>query len=738
MEGLLAILLIALIALPFVTIGLAIAALSRGRHLSREVAELRSRLQQLERGQLPPAKSDSIADASGGETASAPPALPPQPTAEESETTAFITPPAAPSLPSEAPDLPKPPPIPSKKKTAAKGSDSEVPAKEINWEAFMGGKLFAWIGGLTLFLGLAFFVRYSFEHDLISPATRVILGSLSGIGLLIGGWFVKRKTYEVTSQTLCATGILTLYACVFASSHAFYGFFSMPVAFVFMVVVTVTAFVVSVRLNGQAVAVLGLLGGFLTPVLLSTGRDHSIALFTYIGLLDLGLVAVAIRQKWRHLVLLAAAATITIQIGWAVEHFAAAKVYTAMAVLLGFEALFCAVFWWNNRSVPGEKWSRFSAVIVSATTMLFALVFFTYGELASRPWLVLSYVLVADVGLLSIPFLSNKSRRVLEVAAGLAFLIFAAYTLGYLTDSRLNATLPFYVLFGLVHGVVPILLRKLRPLPADQESSLLRFVGQLTPLITLLLVLFPMMRGFYAFAIWPTVLFINIVLVGVAAYLRSAIVAVGASLVTFIVAAMYIATFPSGMGLGVRELLAVTAGFGVFFFLVAMFLGNRFGATSSVTSNTALGRLLLPEAVLSACSGVLPFMLLTMSIGRLGNLLNPSSVFSVALLLSAMLVFIALRKGLAFLGLVALAGVVLTEASWFGLHFSSGHAIVRSRGSCCSTVCLPLFHSFSRAPSGGQRCRGQRPLSQVSCTTFSSMGQSTRRGRCLSLDWCRR
>ena len=84
-----------------------------------------------------------------------------------------------PSLPAYPPPLDRPEP-----ETAGKPPRELIPA--INWEQFMGVKLFAWIGGLALFLGVAFFVKYSFENNLVSPELRVALGFLAGLGLLVG------------------------------------------------------------------------------------------------------------------------------------------------------------------------------------------------------------------------------------------------------------------------------------------------------------------------------------------------------------------------------------------------------------------------------------------------------------------------------------------------------------------------------------------------------------------------
>ena len=157
------------------------------------------------------------------------------------------------------------PPVPAGVAPAATG-----PA--INWEQFMGAKLFAWLGGLALFLGVAFFVKYSFEHDLIPPQVRVALGFLLGIGLVVGGLKVPPEKYRVTAQTLAATGVVSLYAVTFACDSIYHFAFFGPVpTFLLMTLITATAFMLSVRMEAQVVAVLGILGGFLTPILITPG-----------------------------------------------------------------------------------------------------------------------------------------------------------------------------------------------------------------------------------------------------------------------------------------------------------------------------------------------------------------------------------------------------------------------------------------------------------------------------------
>src|SRR5213083_130802 len=190
----------------------------------------------------------------------------------------------------------------------------------------MGAKLFAWIGGLALFLGVAFFVKYSFEHNLIPPEVRVAIGFAVGLILVVGGLALKRKENVVTAQTLCATGTLILYAVTFACrSFYHFAFFGLVPTFLLMTLITAVAFLLAVRLNAIVVAILGLAGGFLTPVLLSTGQDNPPGLFGYIALLDIGLLMVAQRQRWNVLPILGGIGTALMQIAWVAAFFVPEK-----------------------------------------------------------------------------------------------------------------------------------------------------------------------------------------------------------------------------------------------------------------------------------------------------------------------------------------------------------------------------------------------------------------------------
>jgi uncharacterized membrane protein len=232
---------------------------------------------------------------------------------------------------------PPPPDVPPEVAPARVPPAPPAGSPVIDWEQFMGAKLFAWLGGLALFLGVAFFVKYSFEHDLIPPQVRVALGFLVGAGLIVGGLKVSLERYRITAQTLVASGVVSLYAVTFACDSIYHFAFFGPVStFLLMSLITATAFFLAVRLDAQVVAILGILGGFLTPVLISTGHDNPAGLFGYIAILVVGLAAVALHRRWLYLVPLGATGTVLMLVAWAGRFYAPGKTGIAMVVCLGF------------------------------------------------------------------------------------------------------------------------------------------------------------------------------------------------------------------------------------------------------------------------------------------------------------------------------------------------------------------------------------------------------------------
>ncbi|MDX2030257.1 MAG: DUF2339 domain-containing protein [Blastocatellia bacterium] len=216
---------------------------------------------------------------------------------------------------------PKPPPL-AAAPVAARGGGFSFEGKDL--ESLIGGNWFNRIGILAIILSVGFFLKYAFENQWIGPAGRVAIGVAIGLGFLAGGERLRGKGYRYYAHGLSGGGIAILYLAFFAA-FARYLLIGRPTALALMSAVTVAAVLLAVRSDALAIAVLGLLGGFLTPILLSTGQDNQIGLFSYIVLLDLGALAVAWRKQWRALQYLAFGATVLLSAAWLEEWYSREK-----------------------------------------------------------------------------------------------------------------------------------------------------------------------------------------------------------------------------------------------------------------------------------------------------------------------------------------------------------------------------------------------------------------------------
>lgn len=239
--------------------------------------------------------------------------------------------------------------------------------KRRDLESSIGGKWFNWIGIIAVTFGVAFFLKFAFDKQWIGPGLRVTLSAIAGVVLLYIGERLRGKGLKYYAHMLSGGGLLILYLSDFAA-YNFYHLIGQPLAFLLMALVTATAVFLSVRLDALPIAILGLVGGFLTPILLSTGVDNEIGLFTYIALLDAGVLALAYFKRWRSLDFLSFAGTVAITLGWAFKFFAAGKIWTTIVFLSIFFLLYSLLAIFHN-VLPDRptRWFDVALAIANAT-----------------------------------------------------------------------------------------------------------------------------------------------------------------------------------------------------------------------------------------------------------------------------------------------------------------------------------------------------------------------------------
>jgi uncharacterized membrane protein len=172
---------------------------------------------------------------------------------------------------------------------------------KISFEKQLGERLPVWIGGLALALSGFFLVKYSIEHSLIKPSIRIVIGAIFGIFLLYLAKLVRIRPNFANGtricQSLAGAGVAVLYLVSYASVNLYHLIPSF-IGFVAMAMVTIAALVLSLR-HGPAIALMGMVGGFLTPALLSGGGDPNVlTLFSYIYFTAAGILIVAKKTKW--------------------------------------------------------------------------------------------------------------------------------------------------------------------------------------------------------------------------------------------------------------------------------------------------------------------------------------------------------------------------------------------------------------------------------------------------------
>jgi hypothetical protein len=596
--------------------------------------------------------------------------------------------PAPAPVPPPKPVVPEPaiPPLPSREmappvKTAEAFAKplppphvepAHQPAPKINWEQFMGVKGFAWLGGFALFLGVVFFVKYSFDKNLIPPALRVAVGFLTGLGLLAGGGVMPRKNFPALSQTLCATGVVILYAVTFAC-HSIYHFefFAQIPTFLLMVLITAAAFLLAVRLDALVVAILGMLGGFLTPVLLSTGEDNPPALFGYIAILDAGLILVALNKRWHFLAALAALGTVILQIGWLENFFVSGKyfdgdkIFVALAVLLGFNALLLAANWLAKQRGQINQWLSGSALGLAAAAFAFTAWFLDFAPLAQRPWLMLGFVFLIDLAVIAVT-LADENVSFAQAVSGLAvFGLLAFWTTQSLSNALLNAALSFYFIFAVLHSILPAWLQSRRGVKSGTATQPNHFF----PPLALLLVLVPIFKlEELSFLVWPFVLIVDLLAIALAVMTATLLPVLIVLALTLAAIGALIFKIPADLtGLPVPFFLL--GAFSVIFVAASIWLVKKFKPDALKSGIQSVNDFSDPgefAALLPACSVVLPFMLLVMATLRL-PLADPSPVFGLALLLVVLLLGVTKLFSLDWMPAIGLVCVTAVECAW---HFS--------------------------------------------------------------------
>jgi len=202
------------------------------------------------------------------------------------------------------------------------------------------------LGVIILVMGIGFFLKYSIDIGLLKPTGRVALGVIAGVGLLVGGVRLIGGAFQLLGQGLIGGGIATLYFSIFAALN-FHHLIEPTTAFALMILVTITAGALAVRLDSMLVAVLGIIGGYATPLMIPSPSPNLVGLYSYMLLLGCGILGIATRKNWHLLNSLGLVGTYALFAG-SLTAYQPGKFWQVFPFLVAFFVLYSTVIFLYN------------------------------------------------------------------------------------------------------------------------------------------------------------------------------------------------------------------------------------------------------------------------------------------------------------------------------------------------------------------------------------------------------
>jgi uncharacterized membrane protein len=250
--------------------------------------------------------------------------------------TAPATPPASPMQRPTSVRLPPPAlSIPASRASTPGQNDD-------GFEAVIAGRWLNYVGILALLFAVTFFLKYAFDNNWVGPRGRVGIGLLMGSALYPWSHWLLDRGYKYFSEGIAALGAAVLYLSLWAGWH-YYAIFSQSSAFALMIVVTAATMIVAVGRNSERIAFLALIGGLITPLLVSTGENHEVALFTYLIILGAGVLGIAWVRNWKSLPPAQFVATLIYFWGWYGDFYRDDELTTTIVFATGFFILFATL-----------------------------------------------------------------------------------------------------------------------------------------------------------------------------------------------------------------------------------------------------------------------------------------------------------------------------------------------------------------------------------------------------------
>lgn len=208
-----------------------------------------------------------------------------------------------------------------------------------NFESRIGVHWLNRVGILAVLVGVSLFLKFAFEGKWVGPVGRISIGLIAGIAITAWSEWFRVRGYRIFSFSLKALGLGVLYLSLWAAFQV-YDLIPWTVAFLGMVTVTASAAALALWQSSEILALFALIGGFLTPVLLYTGENREIELFSYMAILNVATLILAGYRAWRHLLLVSVVATSFLFFSWYAMFYRSGELAPTLAFATAFFFIF--------------------------------------------------------------------------------------------------------------------------------------------------------------------------------------------------------------------------------------------------------------------------------------------------------------------------------------------------------------------------------------------------------------
>lgn len=242
---------------------------------------------------------------------------------------------------------------------------AEAALERRDWETLVGGRALGWLAVVVLLFATSFFLKYAFENQWIGPIGRVSLGVLAGTALAIAGRQYDRRGWRIFSQMLTAGGVVLLYLSTYGA-FGFYHLIGQRGASLMLALIVTESGLLALRYEAPAIALMAVIGGLLTPLLMHADRDQYAALFSYLTVLDAGIVCLLLRRHWPAIGVVGMAGTQLLFWLWYADNFHPEKRNWAIGFQTAVYALFLAQMMIRWRAGRRSDWEELLRMLLAA------------------------------------------------------------------------------------------------------------------------------------------------------------------------------------------------------------------------------------------------------------------------------------------------------------------------------------------------------------------------------------